>query len=132
MIITMRGDSTSANQQLVIHHLQERGYQTHTLSGGGDVVIGVNGRPVVNGLVEEVADLPGVRMVNESKKPYMLAQREARPEGTVVIVGNVRIGTGTPVIMAGPCVVEARRCCVAERSSRAPPPTPSRGLVKRD
>ena len=54
MIITMSGDSTSADQQFVVRHLQERGYQTHTLSGGGDVVIGVNGRPVVNGLVEEV------------------------------------------------------------------------------
>jgi 3-deoxy-7-phosphoheptulonate synthase len=107
MIITMRGDSTSADQQTVIRHLQERGYQTHTLSGGGDVVIGVNGRPVVNGLVEEVADLPGVRMANDSKKPYMLAQREARPEGTVVTVGSVRIGSGSPVIMAGPCVVES-------------------------
>jgi len=107
MIITMRGDSTNSDQQLVIRHLQERGYQTHMLSGGGDVVIGVNGRPVVDGLIDEVTDLSGVRMVNDSKKPYMLAQREARPEGTVVTVGNVRIGAGTPVIMAGPCVVES-------------------------
>ena len=107
MIITMRGDSKSSDQQLVIRHLQERGYQTHMLSGGGDVVIGVNGRPVVDGLPEEVGNLPGIRMVNRSQKPYMLAQRAARPEGTVVTIGNVQIGTGAPVIMAGPCVVES-------------------------
>ncbi len=107
MIITMRGDSKSSDQQVVIRHLQERGYQTHMLSGGGDVVIGVNGRPVVTGLPEDISSLPGVRMVNDTKKPYMLAQREARPEGTIVTVGDVRIGAGTPVIMAGPCVVES-------------------------
>lgn len=107
MIITMRSDSHHGEQQQVIRHLQERGYQTHLLAGGGDVVIGVNGRAVVAGLVEEIAELPGVGAVNRSSRPYMLAQRAARPNGTVVRVGNVEIGGDTPAIMAGPCVVES-------------------------
>lgn len=106
MIITMRSDSDRDKHQLVVRHLQERGYQTHVLSGGGDVVIGVNGRPIVNGLAEDVAVLPGVGAVNRSARPYMLAQREARPDGTVVRVADVEIGRGDPVVMAGPCVIE--------------------------
>lgn len=106
MIITMADDCNAEQQSAVVRLLQERGYQTHVLTAGGDAVIGVNGRPIVGGLAEIVADLPGVSMVNHSAKPYMLAQREARPEGTVVRVGELEIGRGTPVIMAGPCVIE--------------------------
>jgi 3-deoxy-7-phosphoheptulonate synthase len=107
MIITMSSDSRTGDHQHVVRYLQERGFQTHTLAGGGDVVIGASGRSVVAGLVEEVASLPGVQVVNRSSKPYMLAQRPARPDGTVVTVGNVSIGGDTPVIIAGPCVVES-------------------------
>src|SRR5690606_25392800 len=39
-------------------------------------------------------------------RPYPLAARESRPEGTVVQVGSVKIGGSEPVIIAGPCVVE--------------------------
>jgi 3-deoxy-7-phosphoheptulonate synthase len=106
MIITMRSDSDHEEQLVIVRHLQERGYQTHLLSGGGDAVIGVNGRAIVSGLAEDVAAFPGVGAVNRSAKPYMLAQREARPDGTVVRVGSVDIGRTEPVIIAGPCVIE--------------------------
>ena len=107
MLITMREDSNSNHQQQVTRHMQERGYQTHALSGSGDLVIGVNGRAVTPTILEEAERLPGVAAVTPSTKPYMLAQRAGRPNGTVVQVGNVEIGGDTPVIMAGPCVVES-------------------------
>jgi 3-deoxy-7-phosphoheptulonate synthase len=44
----------------------------------------------------------------------MLASREARPHApTVVKLGDVRIGGGRPVLMAGPCVVEGRAALLA-------------------
>ncbi len=46
----------------------------------------------------------GITAVHQVTKPYQLASKEHR-EKTVVRVGNVEIGNGTPVIMAGPCVV---------------------------
>ncbi|HUG15160.1 MAG TPA: 3-deoxy-7-phosphoheptulonate synthase [Thermomicrobiales bacterium] len=113
MIITMRSDSDHDKQQVVVRHLQERGYQTHLLAGGGDVVIGVNGRPIVQDLAATVAALPGVSAINRSGKPYMLAQREARPAGTVVRVGDIDIGRGELVIMAGPCVIEGSDAMLA-------------------
>ena len=41
-------------------------------------------------------------------RPYRLTYRGARPERTVVQVGDVRFGEGTLVVMAGPCAVEDR------------------------
>lgn len=38
--------------------------------------------------------------------PYRLASRAAHPEKTIVYVGDVRIGAGRPVVIAGPCSVE--------------------------
>jgi 3-deoxy-7-phosphoheptulonate synthase len=113
MIITMRKDSDQHARQSVVHHLQDRGYQTHLLTAGGPTVIGVNGRPIVAGLVDDIAALPGVDLVNHSAKPYMLAQRAARPDGTLVRVGTVTIGGPDPVIMAGPCVVESAEAMLA-------------------
>ncbi len=107
MIITMRSESDANDRERVVSMLQERGYQTHQLTGGGDAVIGVNGRPITAGLPEDILTLPGVNAVNRSARPYMLAQRSARPNGTIVTVGDVEIGHRSPVIMAGPCVVES-------------------------
>lgn len=42
------------------------------------------------------------------EKEYPLAARCARPEGSIVAVGDVRIGPGTLTLIAGPCAVESR------------------------
>jgi 3-deoxy-7-phosphoheptulonate synthase len=47
---------------------------------------------------------PAITAVHPASKPYRLASKEHRAR-TVVRVGDVEIGNGTPVIMAGPCVV---------------------------
>lgn len=49
---------------------------------------------------------PAIISVRDVTKPYRLASREHR-EKTVVRVGDVEIGNGTPVIIAGPCVVSS-------------------------
>lgn len=49
---------------------------------------------------------PAIVAVHQSGKPYRLASKEHRQQ-TVVRVGDVEIGNGTPVIMAGPCVVSS-------------------------
>ncbi len=47
---------------------------------------------------------PAITAIHQATKPYLLASKEHR-EKTVVRVGDVEIGGGTPVFMAGPCVV---------------------------
>jgi 3-deoxy-7-phosphoheptulonate synthase len=41
--------------------------------------------------------------------PFRLASRQTHPETTVVIAGGVAIGTGSLVVIAGPCSVESRQ-----------------------
>lgn len=53
-------------------------------------------------------------------RPYRLARRDAVPTGTVVSVGDVRIGGAEVVVMAGPCAVEtAEQTRAAARAVRA-------------
>lgn len=53
-------------------------------------------------------------------RPYRLAYRGARPEGSVVTVGDIRFGAGQVVVMAGPCSVESREQLLeAARAVRA-------------
>lgn len=47
------------------------------------------------------------------KKPYKLASRAARPQGSQFRVGEVVIGGGKPVVIAGPCSVESREQIMA-------------------
>lgn len=42
------------------------------------------------------------------EKEYPLAARCAQPEGSIVAVGDVKIGPGTLTLIAGPCAVESR------------------------
>ena len=103
MIITLAGDVPAATIDTILHAAASAGHEARTLDDGhGSTVIGVTG-PI------DVASLPGVNSVQEKHRPYMMASREARPHApSIVKVGNVRIGGGRPVVMAGPCVIETR------------------------
>jgi 3-deoxy-7-phosphoheptulonate synthase len=51
--------------------------------------------------------LAGVKETIRVTKPYKLVSRETHPESTIITIGDVKIGGGKPVIMAGPCAVES-------------------------
>ncbi|MGI8475085.1 MAG: 3-deoxy-7-phosphoheptulonate synthase, partial [Thermomicrobiales bacterium] len=67
----------------------------------GDVIV------IDGALPGDALTLPGIAAVLSRHKPYMLASIEGRQQ-TVVRLGDVEIGGGSPVMMAGPCVVEGR------------------------
>jgi 3-deoxy-7-phosphoheptulonate synthase len=78
---------------------------------------------------EAVESLPGVAEVVPVSRPFKLASREVIPDDTVVRVGPVPVGAGTPLaIMAGPCSVESREQTLATaRAVRAAGATILRG-----
>lgn len=45
-------------------------------------------------------------MNQENRYPFKLASRAAHPASTVVQVGEVAVGAGMPIVIAGPCSVE--------------------------
>ncbi len=63
-------------------------------------------------LAAYLSSLPGVERVLPLTTPYQLVSRQFQPHKTVVQVGDwarsnvVKIGAGTPVMIAGPCAVE--------------------------
>ena len=71
---------------------------------------------------EDRAARPAVHVPPE-KKGYRLTTRSHKPEDTEIGVRGVRIGGGTFVVIAGPCVVESedqiRRCARAVKESGA-------------
>ena len=105
MIITISPGAPEATTDTILAAAVAAGLEARTMDDGhGGALIGVHG--MLNG---DVLSLPGVGAVHASHKPYMLGSREYRPNApTVVRVGDVRIGGGRPVLMAGPCVVEGR------------------------
>ncbi|HET7036632.1 MAG TPA: 3-deoxy-7-phosphoheptulonate synthase [Thermomicrobiaceae bacterium] len=108
MIIRMQEDAGEGAAEAVVAELAGRGYETHLIRGGGAAAIGVNGRPLADGLGSTLALAPGVAEVVIDSTPYKLAARAARPQGTLVRVGAVTIGRDGPVMVAGPCAVESR------------------------
>lgn len=85
--------------------IEEKGYRSHPIPGAQRVAIGITGNTEqINPVHFE--NLPGVLEVISVSQPYKLVGREARPEDTVVRVGNVSIGGGSFAVIAGPCAVE--------------------------
>ncbi|RIK40239.1 MAG: 3-deoxy-7-phosphoheptulonate synthase [Chloroflexi bacterium] len=113
MLITMQPDSSAGDHESVRMSLRMRGLECHSISSSGTAAIAVTAGKVTPELAAELGLLNGVAHVRSTARPYLLAQRAARPEGTIVNVSGVRIGGDEPVIMAGPCVVESLEATIA-------------------
>ena len=105
MIVVMRKDSTVAELEGVQRRIEDRGLKAHLSEGEERTVVGVMGQTYPE-LKDELELLPGVREVVLISKPYKLTSREFQENDTVIRVGDVAIGGGELVVMAGPCAVE--------------------------
>src|SRR5947208_5440718 len=81
-------------------------FDVHRTNGGERMVLGLVVRKNVDHRDYELLD--GVKEVIRITQPYKLSSRTFKPEGTVVAIGDVRVGENRVVIMAGPCTVESR------------------------
>jgi len=103
MLVTLAQDAPESTRTSLLTHSMEQGLTARVLDdGAGGSVIGIGGT-----LKTDVGVLPGVTRVQTVHKPYMLASLDARTPSTVM-VGDVPIGNGEPVIFAGPCSIESR------------------------
>ena len=57
-------------------------------------------------LRDRLKAIPAVEKVITISEPYQLTSRKLKPQGTVIEVGDVKIGGDSPAVMAGPCSVE--------------------------
>ncbi len=107
MIIVLKPHATEAEIAQVIKKIESFGLAAHVSKGTERTIIGAIGDERI--LQERPLEaFPFVEKVLPILKPYKLASREFRPEGSVVSVGGVLVGGQQVVVMAGPCAVEGR------------------------
>jgi 3-deoxy-7-phosphoheptulonate synthase len=107
MLVVMQQGASEQQIQTVIDRLVAMGFDVHRSSGVIHTLLGgVGGNDDFDLAPFEVME--GVKEAHRIVSPYKLASRSFRPEGTIVKIGDVEIGGGRVVVMAGPCSVESR------------------------
>jgi 3-deoxy-7-phosphoheptulonate synthase len=90
----------------VVERLEVMGYAVHRSTGANRTILGVVGTDA-KGDPRLIETLEGVQEVVQISEPFKLASRAFRPSGTVITVGDVRIGGDEVIVMAGPCSAES-------------------------
>ncbi|HEX6564047.1 MAG TPA: 3-deoxy-7-phosphoheptulonate synthase [Chthoniobacterales bacterium] len=105
MIIVTRPDVTEEQIDHLLSQIRVWGLKAEVSRGKMRTVIGVIG-PEDRIRERPIGAMPGVESVMPVLKPYKLVSYEFRGQRSVVRVGQVAIGAGPVVVMAGPCAVE--------------------------
>ena len=106
MLVVMKNDATESQVQAIIREIENMGYRGVPMPGAQRTAVCIVGN---QGPVDDsrLLVLEGVKETIRVTKPYKLVSRETHPEARVITVGDIEIGGGKPVIMAGPCAVES-------------------------
>ena len=107
MVVIMNADATQADIEGVISAIEEKGLEAKVMEGAHQKIVGVIGDKTKLAATPLDA-MHGVETTVAISKSYKLASREFHPASTVVDIHGIKIGDGTPVVMAGPCAVESR------------------------
>lgn len=109
MIIVLRKGSDDQAIGEVVHKIESAGYQANVSKGVEKTVIGCIGigDDEKQVFAQQLEALDPVERVVLILKPYKLAARDFKPEGTTIRVDDVAIGGRQIVVMAGPCAVES-------------------------
>lgn len=106
MVVIMNADATQADIEGVISAIEEKGLEAKVMEGAHQKIVGVIGDKTKLAATPLDA-MHGVETTVAISKSYKLASREFHPAATVVDIRGIKIGDGTPVVMAGPCAVES-------------------------
>jgi 3-deoxy-7-phosphoheptulonate synthase len=105
MVVVMEERASEAQIEQVVARLVEMGMDVHRSTGVTRTVLGAVGSGHPDKALIELLD--GVHEVLRISEPYKLASKTFKPEGTIVTVGDVRIGGDEVIVMAGPCSAES-------------------------
>ncbi|MFO8085760.1 MAG: 3-deoxy-7-phosphoheptulonate synthase [Desulfobacterales bacterium] len=108
MLIVMHQKATQEEIGRVVNEIEARGCKALPIPGGDRVSIGI----LYNkGAVDPAVfiSMPGVKEAIPITRPYKQVSREFHSEDTLIQVGDVTIGEGHTVIMAGPCALESEK-----------------------
>ena len=106
MVVVMQEGAQADAVDRVVERLEVMGYAVHRSTGANRTILGVVGTDA-KGDPRLIEALEGVQEVVHISEPFKLASRAFRPSGTVITVGDVRIGGDEVIVMAGPCSAES-------------------------
>lgn len=106
MLVVMQEGAPEEQVQRVIDRMVMMGFTVHRSTGVTHTLLGGVG-PLETFDPAEFEVLEGVQECHRIVSPYKLANKRFRPQGTVIEIGNVKIGGPEVVVMAGPCSVES-------------------------
>ena len=112
MIVVLKHGVEAAKRTQLIDWLTAQGLVIHISEGEYQTVLGLVG-DTTNVDMDLIASLGIVDSVKRVSEPFKCCNRKFHPEDTVVEVGDVKIGGGNFVMIAGPCSVESEEQIVA-------------------
>lgn len=106
MIVVLKHGVSEEKKAQLIAWLQALGLKIHISNGEFQTVLGLIGDTsgVDVDLVESLEIVDSVKRVTE---PFKCCNRKFHPEDMVVEIGDVKVGGGNFVMIAGPCSVES-------------------------
>ena len=107
MIIVLSQKASGQEEDSLRRDLEKRGFEIHESQGKTTTIWGLVGD--TSSITEdELLAYDSVKTVRRIKEAYKLANREAKPEDTVVDVSGRKIGGGYFQVIAGPCSIESQ------------------------
>ena len=106
MIVVMKQNVNEDRQNQLIEWLKGMGLGVHISAGEYQTVLGLIGDTSKVDM-DLIASLDIVESVKRVTETFKCCNRKFHPEDTVVNVGDIKIGGGNFVMIAGPCSVES-------------------------
>ncbi|MBQ2147712.1 MAG: 3-deoxy-7-phosphoheptulonate synthase [Firmicutes bacterium] len=105
MIVVLKHHTEKEKRAQLVEWLQSQGLTVHISEGDYQTVLGLVGDTsrVDMALIESLNIVDSVKRITD---PFKKSNRKFHPDDTIVEVGDVKIGKGNFVVIAGPCSVE--------------------------
>jgi len=107
MIVAMRAGASEEQINHICDRIRAYGYTPHIIKGAERTVIAAVGHGDKKEHIEQLKSADGVEDAFPILQPFKLVSREVQKKSSVK-AGNVTLGDGGFVVMAGPCSVETR------------------------
>lgn len=108
MIVAMNAGASEAQIEHICERIRQFGYAPHVIHGEERTVIAAIGKGDKKEHIESIKSAEGVEDAFPILQPFKLVSTEVKKERSTIKVGDVTIGDGGLVVMAGPCSVETR------------------------
>jgi 3-deoxy-7-phosphoheptulonate synthase len=106
MVIILKQNYEEQQYRQLLKWLESQNVTASQIEGTQSTILGLVGdtSKIDINMVRAVEIVEDVKRIQE---PFKKANRKFHPDDTVVSVGDVSIGGGSPVLIAGPCSVES-------------------------